>query len=229
LGYDNINGNNACTQYTLDSGTYYIAAADTLGNGITLYSDEGVTLAINGYYSDGINYWLVTSGVLSGQTACGTTTTTTSTTSTTTTEPAPTTSTTTTTTTAPATTTTTTTTTTSTTTTTTTIAQYLVNLYGKTDSTNPPLNDVYLFISTDGGSTYTQQGLVFDGTCSSKYAFTVDSGTSVSVKIGSALDNYITFGRASGTTCPAAGAFCTDTFTVTSATNRAYTAQDGIC
>ena len=98
LGHDNANFFTACTNYTSSPQTFYSTVGSTLIVGTILYDNIGLTsLSSNGYYSDGTNWWRITSGdgVIYSTGACATTTTTTSTTSTTTTTLAPTTTTTT--------------------------------------------------------------------------------------------------------------------------------------
>jgi hypothetical protein len=90
LSYSNIDGATACSNYpTIDTTVYYAAPGSTLSNDTTIYSDYNLTtLVSNGYYSNGVDYWIVaaSSGILNNQTSCTpTTTTTTTTTSTTTT------------------------------------------------------------------------------------------------------------------------------------------------
>jgi hypothetical protein len=91
LSYSNIDGATACSNYpTVDTTLYYAAPGSTLSNSTTIYSDYNLTtLAPNGYYSNGVDYWTVaaSSGILNSQTSCTPTTTTTSTTTTTTTVP----------------------------------------------------------------------------------------------------------------------------------------------
>ena len=97
LGYDNSVFFTACTNYTASPQTFYSTAGSTLIVGTILYDNIGLTsLSSNGYYSDGTNWWRITSGdgVIYSTGACATTTTTTSTTSTTSTTLAPTTTTT---------------------------------------------------------------------------------------------------------------------------------------
>ena len=97
LGYDNSVFFTACTNYTASPQTFYSTVGSTLIVGTILYDNIGLTsLSSNGYYSDGTNWWRITSGdgVIYSTGACATTTTTTSTTSTTSTTLAPTTTTT---------------------------------------------------------------------------------------------------------------------------------------
>jgi hypothetical protein len=91
LSYSNIDGATACSNYpTVNTDPYYAAPGSTLSNDTTIYSNYNDTLAPNGYYSNGVDYWIVaaSAGVLNSQTSCTptTTTTTTSTTTTTTTQ-----------------------------------------------------------------------------------------------------------------------------------------------
>ena len=91
LSYSNIDGATACSNYpTVDTTIYYAAPGSTLSNDTTIYSDYNLTTLVpNGYYSNGVDYWIVaaSAGVLNSQTSCTPTTTTTSTTTTTTTLP----------------------------------------------------------------------------------------------------------------------------------------------
>ena len=126
LAYSNVDGPTACYKFTDPSpitSTYYLRPGEILADGYTIYTDAiFTTIAPDGFYSNGTDYWevnvLASGGVLSNGTPCPQTTTTTTSTSTTSTSTSTTstsTSTTSTTTEAP------TTTTTSSTTTTTTV------------------------------------------------------------------------------------------------------------
>jgi hypothetical protein len=83
LGYDNSNFFTSCTNYTSSPQTFYSTVGSTLIEGTILYDDIGLTsLSSNGYYSDGTNWWRITSGdgVIYSTGACATTTTTSTTT-----------------------------------------------------------------------------------------------------------------------------------------------------
>ena len=117
LAYSDIDGPTACYKFTDPSpitSTYYLRPGEILADGYTIYTDSiFTTIAPDGFYSNGVDYWEVnvaeSGGVLSNGTPCPqTTTTTTSTTSTSTSTTSTSTSTSTTTTTAAPTTTTTT-------------------------------------------------------------------------------------------------------------------------
>jgi hypothetical protein len=83
LGYDNSNFFTSCTNYISSPQTFYSTVGSTLIEGTILYDDIGLTsLSSNGYYSDGTNWWRITSGdgVIYSTGACATTTTTSTTT-----------------------------------------------------------------------------------------------------------------------------------------------------
>jgi hypothetical protein len=91
LAYSNVNGPTACYKFTDPSpitSTYYLRPGELLADGYTIYTDSiFTTIAPDGFYSNGVDYWEVnvaaSGGVLSNGTPCPqTTTTTTSTTST---------------------------------------------------------------------------------------------------------------------------------------------------
>jgi hypothetical protein len=72
LAYDASAGATACSNYPATNTalryTYYDA---TLGNGIQLFTSNTLATAVaNGYYSNGTNYWLATSGILNSQVSC---------------------------------------------------------------------------------------------------------------------------------------------------------------
>jgi hypothetical protein len=74
LGYDASIGWQACYATTA---TYYVASGDILEIGTYLYSDIGLsTPAVDGYYSNGSNYWEVAFGELISEAPCPTTSTT---------------------------------------------------------------------------------------------------------------------------------------------------------
>ncbi len=82
LGYDATTGWQSCYATTT---TYYIPSGATLQIGTFLYSDINLTTpAVDGYYSNGANYWSVSFGEMISEEVCPTTSTT-STTSTSTT------------------------------------------------------------------------------------------------------------------------------------------------
>ena len=85
LGYDVSNFFTACVDYGVSPTTVYSTTAATLGVGVVLYSNPSLsTFAVDGYYSDGTNWWRVNfgSGIIVSTGSCTTTTSTTSTTST---------------------------------------------------------------------------------------------------------------------------------------------------
>ena len=72
LAFDASAGATACSNYPATNTalryTYYDA---TLGNGIQLFTSNTLATAVaNGYYSNGTNYWLATSGILNSQVSC---------------------------------------------------------------------------------------------------------------------------------------------------------------
>ena len=72
LAFDASSGTTACSNYPATNTalryTYYDA---TLGNGIQLFTSNTLATAVaNGYYSNGTNYWLATSGILNSQVSC---------------------------------------------------------------------------------------------------------------------------------------------------------------
>jgi len=90
LAYSNVNGPTACYKFTApipDTSTYYLQPGDTLADGEALYADSSYTTpASDGFYSNGVDYWEVSSStgsVLTNGTPCPQTTTTTTSTSTT--------------------------------------------------------------------------------------------------------------------------------------------------
>jgi len=139
LNYSNIDGPDACSGYGPPCNlcvTVYTAPGTGLTGGNDLYSIYPGTPALDGYYSDGTNYWMVAAGgSLSSPTSCSPGTTTTAAPTTTTTTEAP--ATTTTTTEAPATT-----TTAAPTTTTTTTAGAVVEIYVTNASLDVPITDI---------------------------------------------------------------------------------------
>jgi hypothetical protein len=93
LGYDASVGWQACYATTA---TYYVASGDILEIGTYLYSDIGLSIpAVDGYYSNGSNYWEVAFGELISEAPCPTTSTTSTTSTSTSTSTSSTTSTTT--------------------------------------------------------------------------------------------------------------------------------------
>jgi hypothetical protein len=74
LGYDASIGWQACYATTA---TYYVASGFILQIGTYLYSDIGLSIpAVDGYYSNGSNYWEVAFGELISEAPCPTTSTT---------------------------------------------------------------------------------------------------------------------------------------------------------
>jgi hypothetical protein len=74
LGYDATTGWQSC--YATAT-TYYIPPGATLQIGTFLYSDINLTTpAVDGYYSNGANYWLVSFGEMISEEVCPTTSTT---------------------------------------------------------------------------------------------------------------------------------------------------------
>ena len=72
LAYHASSGPSACSNYPATNTTlrytYYDA---TLGNGVQLFTSNTLGTAVaNGYYSNGTNYWLATSGILNSQVSC---------------------------------------------------------------------------------------------------------------------------------------------------------------
>jgi len=85
LGYDVSNFFAACTDYGVSPTTVYSTAGATLAPGVVLYSNSSLsTFVVDGFYSDGTNWWRVNfgEGVIVSTGSCTTTTSTTSTTST---------------------------------------------------------------------------------------------------------------------------------------------------
>jgi len=102
LAYSNVDGPTACYKFTApipDTSTYYLQPGDTLADGEALYADAVYSNVVaDGFYSNGVDYWEVSSStgsVLTNGTPCPQTTTTSTSTSTSTTTAAPTTTTTT--------------------------------------------------------------------------------------------------------------------------------------
>jgi hypothetical protein len=91
LAYSDVNGPTACYKFTDPSpitSTYYLRPGEVLADGYTIYTDSiFTTIAPDGFYSNGVDYWEVnvaaSGGVLSNGTPCPQTTTTTTSTSTT--------------------------------------------------------------------------------------------------------------------------------------------------
>ena len=91
LAYSDIDGPTACYKFTDPSpitSTYYLRPGEILADGYTIYTDSiFTTIASDGFYSNGVDYWEVniaaSGGVLSNGTPCPQTTTTTTSTSTT--------------------------------------------------------------------------------------------------------------------------------------------------
>lgn len=85
LGYDVSNFFTACVDYGVSPTTVYSTTGTTLGVGEFLYSNSSLsTVAPDGYYSNGTNWWRVRfgAGYIAETGSCTTTTSTTSTTST---------------------------------------------------------------------------------------------------------------------------------------------------
>ena len=75
LSYDPDSATTACNEYqVVDYRSTYYSTCSTLSNGCVLWTVEGVTLAPNGYYSDGTNSWFIgaNNGTLNSQAACPT-------------------------------------------------------------------------------------------------------------------------------------------------------------
>lgn len=69
LGYDVSDQPTACAAAATPA-TYYSDCV-TLANSCGLYTDSGCSLtATDGYYSDGVNSWFSTSGVLGSEATC---------------------------------------------------------------------------------------------------------------------------------------------------------------
>jgi hypothetical protein len=90
LAYSNVDGPTACYKFTApipDTSTYYLQPGDTLADGEALYADAVYSNVVaDGFYSNGVDYWEVSSStgsVLTNGTPCPQTTTTTTSTSTT--------------------------------------------------------------------------------------------------------------------------------------------------
>ena len=91
LAYSDVDGPTACYKFTDPSpitSTYYLRPGEILADGYTIYTDSiFTTIAPDGFYSNGTDYWEVnvaaSGGVLSNGTPCPQTTTTTTSTSTT--------------------------------------------------------------------------------------------------------------------------------------------------
>jgi len=90
LAYSNVDGPTACYKFTApipDTSTYYLQPGDTLADGEALYTDAVYSNVVaDGFYSNGVDYWEVSSStgsVLTNGTPCPQTTTTTTSTSTT--------------------------------------------------------------------------------------------------------------------------------------------------
>jgi hypothetical protein len=85
LGYDVSDFFAACIDYGVSPETFYSATGTSLGIGTFLYSNQSLsTVAADGFYSDGTNWWRVRfgAGYIASTGSCTTTTTTTSTTTT---------------------------------------------------------------------------------------------------------------------------------------------------
>ena len=85
LGYDVSDFFAACIDYGVSPETFYSATGTSLGIGAFLYSNQSLsTVAADGFYSDGTNWWRVRfgAGYIASTGSCTTTTTTTSTTTT---------------------------------------------------------------------------------------------------------------------------------------------------
>jgi hypothetical protein len=72
LAYDASSGTTACSNYpATNTALRYAYYTATLGNGIQLFTSNTLATAVtNGYYSNGTNYWLATSGKLNSQVSC---------------------------------------------------------------------------------------------------------------------------------------------------------------
>ena len=80
LGYDVSDFFAACIDYGVSPATFYSATGTSLGVGEFLYSNQSLsTVAADGYYSDGTNWWRVRfgAGYIASTGSCSTTTTTT--------------------------------------------------------------------------------------------------------------------------------------------------------
>ena len=86
LGYDASSALNACADYLGSPSTYFSYSGVSLANSAKLFTNGDLaTPASNGYYSDGTNYYIITSdGILNDKATCVSATTTTTTTTTTT-------------------------------------------------------------------------------------------------------------------------------------------------
>jgi hypothetical protein len=72
LAFDASSGTTACSNYpATNTALRYAYYTATLGNGIQLFTSNTLATAVaNGYYSNGTNYWLATSGILNSQVSC---------------------------------------------------------------------------------------------------------------------------------------------------------------
>jgi hypothetical protein len=72
LAFDASSGTTACSNYpATNTALRYAYYTATLGNGIQLFTSTALSTAVaNGYYSNGTNYWLATSGILNSQVSC---------------------------------------------------------------------------------------------------------------------------------------------------------------
>ena len=70
LSFSAVDGATACANYPTTT-TYYSINSVVLGINTPLYTDFALSTPVsNGFYSDGVNYYQVTSGSISSVTAC---------------------------------------------------------------------------------------------------------------------------------------------------------------